>query len=71
MIKTECNASKYQSEKENLCFENNGRFHGKFWKLISTECLLNFNGKEFWTTLTGKFNVIICLLAFELLGIRI
>jgi UDP-N-acetylmuramoyl-L-alanyl-D-glutamate--2,6-diaminopimelate ligase len=26
--------------------------------------LLNFNGKEFWTTLTGKFNVYNLLLAF-------
>jgi UDP-N-acetylmuramoyl-L-alanyl-D-glutamate--2,6-diaminopimelate ligase len=26
--------------------------------------LLNFNGKEFWTTLTGKFNVYNLLLVF-------
>jgi UDP-N-acetylmuramoyl-L-alanyl-D-glutamate--2,6-diaminopimelate ligase len=28
--------------------------------------LLNFNGKEFWTTLTGKFNVYNLLLAFAI-----
>ena len=39
-------------------------FHGKILEADFNGMLLNFNGKEFWTTLTGKFNVYNLLLAF-------
>ena len=32
-------------------------YHGKVLEVDFNGMLLNFNGKEFWTTLTGKFNV--------------
>lgn len=48
-------------------------FHGKILEVDFNGMLLNFNGKEFWTTLTGKFNVYNLLLAFGIakeLGFR-
>jgi UDP-N-acetylmuramoyl-L-alanyl-D-glutamate--2,6-diaminopimelate ligase len=39
-------------------------YHGKLLEADFNGMLLNFNGKEFWTTLTGKFNVYNLLLAF-------
>lgn len=39
-------------------------FHGKILEADFNGMLLNFNGKEFWTTLTGKFNGYNLLLAF-------
>ena len=39
-------------------------FHGKLLEADFNGMLLNFNGKEFWTTLSGKFNVYNLLLAF-------
>ncbi|WEK68755.1 MAG: UDP-N-acetylmuramoyl-L-alanyl-D-glutamate--2,6-diaminopimelate ligase [Candidatus Chryseobacterium colombiense] len=39
-------------------------FHGKLLEVDFNGMLLNFNGKEFWTTLTGKFNVYNLLLVF-------
>ena len=39
-------------------------YHGKVLEVDFNGMLLNFNGKEFWTTLTGKFNVYNLLLAY-------
>jgi UDP-N-acetylmuramoyl-L-alanyl-D-glutamate--2,6-diaminopimelate ligase len=39
-------------------------FHGKILELDFNGMLLHFNGAEFWTTLTGKFNVYNLLLVF-------
>lgn len=39
-------------------------YHGKILEADFNGMLLNFNSKEFWTTLTGKFNVYNLLLAF-------
>lgn len=39
-------------------------YHGKILEADFNGMLLNFNSKEFWTTLTGKFNVYNILLAY-------
>jgi UDP-N-acetylmuramyl tripeptide synthase len=39
-------------------------YHGKILEADFNGMLLNFGGKEFWTTLTGKFNVYNMLLAY-------
>ena len=39
-------------------------YHGRLLEADFNGMLLNFNGKEFWTTLTGKFNTYNLLLAF-------
>ncbi len=39
-------------------------FHGKITEVDFNGMLLNFGGKEFWTTLTGKFNAYNLLLAY-------
>lgn len=39
-------------------------YHGKITEADFNGMLLNFNGKEFWTTLTGKFNAYNLLLAY-------
>lgn len=41
-------------------------FHGKIVEADFNGMLLTFNGKEFWTTLTGKFNVYNLLLAYAI-----
>lgn len=41
-------------------------YHGKTIEADFNGMLLNFNGKEFWTTLTGKFNVYNLLLAYAI-----
>lgn len=41
-------------------------YHGKLLELDFNGMLLDFNGKEFWTTLTGKFNVYNLLLVFAI-----
>ncbi|MBW8362582.1 MAG: UDP-N-acetylmuramoyl-L-alanyl-D-glutamate--2,6-diaminopimelate ligase [Kaistella sp.] len=41
-------------------------YHGKILEADFNGMLLNFGGKEFWTTLTGKFNVYNLLLAFAI-----
>ena len=41
-------------------------FHGKILEVDFNGMLLNFNGKEFWTTLTGKFNAYNILLVFAI-----
>ena len=39
-------------------------YHGRILEADFNGMLLNFGGKEFWTTLTGKFNVYNMLLAY-------
>ncbi|UFK96642.1 UDP-N-acetylmuramoyl-L-alanyl-D-glutamate--2,6-diaminopimelate ligase [Kaistella faecalis] len=39
-------------------------YHGRILEADFNGMLLNFGGKEFWTTLTGKFNVYNLLLAY-------
>ena len=39
-------------------------YHGKITEVDFNGMLLNFNGKDFWTTLTGKFNAYNLLLAY-------
>ena len=39
-------------------------YHGRILEADFNGMLLNFGGKEFWTTLTGKFNVYNILLAY-------
>ncbi len=39
-------------------------YHGKILESDFNGMLLNFNGKEFWTSLTGRFNVYNLLLVF-------
>ncbi|MEC5394078.1 UDP-N-acetylmuramoyl-L-alanyl-D-glutamate--2,6-diaminopimelate ligase [Bergeyella sp. RCAD1439] len=41
-------------------------YHGKVLEADFNGMLLNFNGKEFWTTLTGKFNASNLLLVFAI-----
>ena len=41
-------------------------YHGKLLELDFNGMLLDFNRKEFWTTLTGKFNVYNLLLVFAI-----
>ncbi|MFB9120565.1 UDP-N-acetylmuramoyl-L-alanyl-D-glutamate--2,6-diaminopimelate ligase [Bergeyella porcorum] len=41
-------------------------YHGKLLEVDFNGMLLNFNGKEVWTTLTGKFNVYNLLLVFAI-----
>lgn len=41
-------------------------YHGKILEADFNGMLLNFNSREFWTTLTGKFNVYNLLLAFAI-----
>lgn len=41
-------------------------FHGKILETDFNGMLLNFNGKEFWTTITGKFNAYNLLLAYAI-----
>src|SRR5690606_33682585 len=41
-------------------------YHGKTTETDFNGMLLNFDGKEFWTTLTGRFNVYNLLLAYAI-----
>lgn len=52
------------AKKKTYALKTMADFHGKITEADFTGMLLNFNGKEFWTTLTGKFNVNNLLLAY-------
>ena len=52
--------------KKSYALKTMADFHGKLLEVDFNGMLLNFNGKEFWTTLTGKFNVYNLLLAFAI-----
>ena len=52
------------ARKVNYALKNMADFHGKILEADFNGMLLNFNGREFWTTLTGKFNANNLLLVF-------
>ncbi len=53
-----------KAKKKTYALKTLADFHGKLLEADFNGMLLNFNGKEFWTTLTGKFNAYNLLLAF-------
>lgn len=53
-----------KAKKKSYALKTMADYHGKFLEVDFNGMLLNFNGKEFWTTLTGKFNVYNLLLVF-------
>lgn len=53
-----------KATKRSYALKTMADFHGKLLEVDFNGMLLNFNGKEFWTTLTGKFNVYNLLLVF-------
>jgi len=55
-----------KAEKKCYALKTMADFHGKILEADFNGMLLNFNGKEFWTTLTGKFNVYNLLLAYAI-----
>ena len=55
-----------KAKKKTYAVKTLADYHGKLLELDFNGMLLNFNGKEFWTTLTGKFNVYNLLLVFAI-----
>ena len=53
-----------KANKKTYALKTMADFHGKLLEADFNGMLLNFNGKEFWTSLSGKFNVYNLLLAF-------
>ena len=53
-----------KAKKVSYALKTLADYHGRILEVDFNGMLLNFNGKEFWTTLTGKFNVYNLLLAF-------
>ncbi|MGX9987339.1 UDP-N-acetylmuramoyl-L-alanyl-D-glutamate--2,6-diaminopimelate ligase [Soonwooa purpurea] len=53
-----------KASRKSFAMKTMSDFHGKLLEVDFNGMLLNFNGKEFWTTLTGKFNVYNLLLAY-------
>lgn len=53
-----------RAKKKSYALKTMADYHGKVLEVDFNGMLLNFNGKEFWTTLTGKFNVYNLLLVF-------
>ncbi|MGC4128656.1 MAG: UDP-N-acetylmuramoyl-L-alanyl-D-glutamate--2,6-diaminopimelate ligase [Bergeyella sp.] len=53
-----------KAKKKTYALKTLADYHGKLLEADFNGMLLNFNGKEFWTTLTGKFNVYNLLLAY-------
>ena len=53
-----------KAQKKSFALKTMADYHGKMLEGDFNGMLLNFNGKEFWTTLSGKFNVYNLLLAF-------
>ncbi|MCY0968957.1 UDP-N-acetylmuramoyl-L-alanyl-D-glutamate--2,6-diaminopimelate ligase [Chryseobacterium wangxinyae] len=53
-----------KATKKSYALKTMADFHGRTLEVDFNGMLLNFNGKEFWTTLTGKFNVYNLLLVF-------
>ena len=53
-----------KATKRSYALKTMADFHGRLLEVDFNGMLLNFNGKEFWTTLTGKFNVYNLLLVF-------
>lgn len=57
-----------KATKRTYALKTMADFHGKLLEVDFNGMLLNFNGKEFWTTLTGKFNVYNLLLVFGIVS---
>ena len=55
-----------KAKKKTYALKTLADFHGKILEADFNGMLLSFNGKEFWTTLTGKFNVYNLLLAYAI-----
>ncbi len=55
-----------KAKKKSYALKTMADYHGKILEGDFNGMLLNFNGKEFWTTLTGNFNVYNLLLAFAM-----
>lgn len=53
-----------KAKKRSYALKTVADYHGRLLEVDFNGMLLNFNGKEFWTTLTGKFNVYNLLLVF-------
>ncbi|MGH1518441.1 UDP-N-acetylmuramoyl-L-alanyl-D-glutamate--2,6-diaminopimelate ligase [Chryseobacterium sp. JK1] len=53
-----------KAKKKSYALKTLADYHGKLLEVDFNGMLANFNGKEFWTTLTGKFNVYNLLLVF-------
>lgn len=53
-----------RAKKRTYASKTMADYHGKLLEVDFNGMLLNFNGIEFWTTLTGKFNVYNLLLVF-------
>ncbi|CAI8858026.1 UDP-N-acetylmuramoyl-L-alanyl-D-glutamate--2,6-diaminopimelate ligase [Chryseobacterium sp. IT-36CA2] len=53
-----------KATKKSYALKTMADYHGKLLEVDFNGMLLNFNGKEFWTTITGKFNVYNLLLVF-------
>lgn len=55
-----------KARKKSYAVKTMADYHGKLLEVDFNGMLLHFNGKEFWTTLTGKFNVSNMLLVFAI-----
>ncbi|KQS89981.1 UDP-N-acetylmuramoyl-L-alanyl-D-glutamate--2,6-diaminopimelate ligase [Chryseobacterium sp. Leaf394] len=55
-----------RAAKKSYALKTMADYHGRTMEVDFNGMLLNFNGKEFWTTLTGKFNVYNLLLVFAI-----
>lgn len=55
-----------KAKKKTYAVKTLADYHGKLLELDFNGMLLDFNRKEFWTTLTGKFNVYNLLLVFAI-----
>lgn len=55
-----------KARKKSYAVKTMADYHGKLLEIDFNGMLLHFNGKEFWTTLTGKFNVSNMLLVFAI-----
>lgn len=53
-----------KATKKSYALKTMADYHGRLLEVDFNGMLLSFNGKEFWTTLTGKFNVYNLLLVF-------
>lgn len=53
-----------KATKKTYALKTLADYHGKITEVDFNGMLLNFNGKEFWTTITGKFNAYNLLLAY-------
>lgn len=53
-----------KAKKKSYALKTMADYHGKSLEIDFNGMLLNFTGKEFWTTLTGRFNVYNLLLVF-------